>query len=124
MIPVEEIPAGLPIQIEEHQPSRHRDTDSEPSPPARRTVPGTYGHDPDRSWLQGVLERHYRGYWCLRYCDPSVEDEYGGKVRLKNDERIVAFRDGDVVAVSGELTPSNGATPLYQIHDIWMVRQR
>ncbi|MCX7699701.1 MAG: hypothetical protein N2039_02370, partial [Gemmataceae bacterium] len=72
--------------------------------PPRKSVAGNFGHDPDRRWLQGVLERHYRGYYCLRYCDPSVEDEFGGKVRLQEDERLGQFRDGDVIGIIGRIT--------------------
>lgn len=140
-VPVVELPHGLPITV--HGESRMEamrtsvlegslaPTSPEDEPPkinpgstARRSVTGSYGHDPDRRWLQGVLERHYRGYYCLRYCDPSVEDEFGGKVRLQQDERLGQFRDGDVIGVFGWVTEAAEVAPPYRIEDIWLVRPR
>src|SRR5207245_1746318 len=69
---------------------RASDTPAEPpkeAAPLRRTAAGKYGHDAAYRWLQGVLERHPRGYWCVRYCDPSVEGDIGGKVRLQAGDR-------------------------------------
>jgi len=63
----------------------------------------TYGHDSNYRWLRGVLDVHYRGYIGLRYCDASVEDRWGGKVRLEPDERLDAFHDGDEIFIEGEL---------------------
>lgn len=123
-VPVMEIVGGLPIQIEETSLLTASNQATDKPRVSLRTVPENYGHDPDRRWLQGVLERHYRGYWCLRYCDPSVEDEFGGKVRLQDDERVANFRDGDVVAVSGQIVEQTGLNPLYRIQDIWLVRPR
>src|SRR5262249_26736418 len=54
----------------------------------RPRADGNYGHDDGYRWLQGVLECHYRGYYCIRFCDPSVEDQYGGKFRLDDDPRL------------------------------------
>jgi hypothetical protein len=96
-------------------------TAAEPQP--RRVVNGNYGHDDDYHWLQGVLERHHRGYWSLRYSDPSVEDEFGGKIRLKDDDRLAAFHDGDVIGLSGELL-NREANPIYAARDLWLVRQK
>ena len=68
-----------------------------------RKVHGTYGNGPDYGWLQGVVDRHYRGHWYLRYCDPSVEDKNGGKVCLADDPRLSQLKDGDVIFVEGEI---------------------
>jgi hypothetical protein len=68
-----------------------------------RKVHGTYGNGPDYGWLQGVVDRHYRGHWYLRYCDPSVEDKNGGKVCLMDDPRLSQLKDGDVIFVEGEI---------------------
>jgi hypothetical protein len=68
-----------------------------------RRADGKYGHAPDYSWLQGELDRHYRGHLELRYRPISEEDANGGKVRLEEDPRLAEFRPGDVIAVEGEL---------------------
>jgi hypothetical protein len=83
---------------------------------AVRTVEGKYGHAADYSWLQGELDRHYRGQLELRYRPLSEEDPYGGKVRLEEDPRLAEFRPGDVIAVEGELLtdPDGGAAPWSQ----------
>jgi hypothetical protein len=107
-VPVEEVAAGAPK--------------AEPTPPPR-TVPGNYGHDPDYQWLQGVLEHHHRGYICVRYCDPSVEDHFGGKFRLKEDDRLAAFHDGDVISLTGEPLGTEGQ-PVFTVRDVWLVRKK
>jgi hypothetical protein len=68
-----------------------------------RTAEGKYGHSADYTWLQGELDRHYRGHLELRYRPASEEDPYGGKVRLEDDPHLAEFRPGDVIAVEGEL---------------------
>jgi hypothetical protein len=68
-----------------------------------RQVDGKYGHAADYTWLQGELDRHYRGHLELRYRPLSEDDQYGGKVRLEDDPRLAEFRPGDVIAVEGEL---------------------
>jgi len=69
----------------------------------QRRVPGIYGNAPDYGWLQGVADKHYQGHWYLRFCDPSVEDKYGGKVCLLDDPRLAQLKDGEVVFVEGEI---------------------
>jgi hypothetical protein len=102
-------------------------------PPAslavRRTVAGTYGRAPDYSWLQGVLERRYDGRLELRFCDPSVADELGGKVTLVDDPRLGEFHEGDIIQVEGDLSSESGTAsksgwhtyPLYRIRQAWSV---
>jgi hypothetical protein len=68
-----------------------------------RTAEGTYGHAADYTWLQGELDRHYRGHLELRFRPMSEDDPYGGKVRLEDDPLLAEFRPGDVIAVEGEL---------------------
>ncbi len=86
---------------------RVKDSQSPPGPPVvtaiERKVHGTYGNGPDYGWLQGVVDRHYRGQWYLRYCDSSVEDKNGGKVCLADDPRLSQLKDGDVIFVEGEI---------------------
>jgi hypothetical protein len=98
-------------------------------PPMRRQVPDTYGHSPNYTWLQGVLDRHYQGHFDLRYCDPAVEDKWGGKVSLIDDPRLAQFKDGDLILVEGEIDPDKVPHnawhhyPNYRIKDIWLVKR-
>ncbi len=92
-----------------------------------RSVAGSYGHDADYRWLQGVVQRLANGGCFVRYCDPSVEDQHGGKVRVENEAELAAFHDGDVVGMQGELNPDGaraGQTPRYHIQSTWLVRQK
>jgi hypothetical protein len=74
-------------------------------------VSGQYAHDQEYHWLQGVLEKHFKGYYCLRYADASVEDNYGGKVRLLDDPRLSQFREGDVLRIEGEMAAESDSAP-------------
>jgi hypothetical protein len=95
-----------------------------------RKVHGTYGNGPDYGWLQGVVDRHYRGHWYLRYCDPSVEDKNGGKVCLADDPRLSQLKDGDVIFVEGEIVSEKDPIdrgpwhhyPRYQIRTLKQVQ--
>lgn len=99
------------------------------SPPIRRQVPETYGHAADYTWLQGVVDKHYQGQFGLRYCEPSVEDRWGGKVILADDPRLAQFHDGDLILVEGELVKDKAAVdarhryPTYRIGEIWLVQR-
>jgi hypothetical protein len=62
---------------------------------------------PDLSWLQGVLEKQPDGRFELRYAEATLEDRWGGKVRLEDDPRWSEFHDGDVVRVEGAAAPIN-----------------
>jgi hypothetical protein len=75
---------------------------------SRRGTASIYGHAPDHTWLQGVIDKHYQGHLSLRYCDPSEEDEWGGKVVLEDEPRLAEFKDGDVVRVEGEIVREDG----------------
>jgi hypothetical protein len=95
--------------------------------PGLRKVPGIYGHATDYSWLQGVLERHYRGPLELRYCDLAIDDPHGGKVSLEADPRLDSFKEGDIVVIEGEMRSSpqprepSGWRPYppYRVRQIW-----
>ena len=95
-------------------------------------VDGTFGRAPDHTWLQGVLDKHYRGHFDLRYCDATVEDEWGGKVHLEEDERLQQFQEGDVIYVEGELVRENGQVmrghlnhyPRYRIRQVELIRHK
>jgi hypothetical protein len=94
-----------------------------------RAVPGDFGHDPNYHWVQGVLERHYHGDTCVRFTDPAVEDQYGGKFRLDDERLLSQYREGDVIGLEGEVVPASdrdrpGSTAHYLIHDVWLVRQK
>lgn len=99
------------------------------SPPIRRQVPETYGHAADYTWLQGVVDKHYQGQFGLRYCEPSVEDRWGGKVTLADDPRLAQFHDGDQILVEGEVVQDKAALdawhhyPTYRLRDIWLVQR-
>jgi hypothetical protein len=104
-----------------------------PAVPAPRPhVEGTYGHAPDYAWLQGVLDRHYRGHLGLRYCDHAEEDEWGGKVWLEPDPRLEQFKEGDIVFVKGEIAvedgkPKRGAWnhyPCYRVRSVEPVQHQ
>src|SRR5262249_31559574 len=60
-----------------------KSADIPPSGPAafqeRRSVPGRYGHDTAYHWLQGVVEKDSHGRNYIRYCNPAVDNEFGGK---------------------------------------------
>jgi len=100
--------------------------------PAVRTreslLPPTHCYDqaPDRSWLQGVLEKHYEGTWELRFAPPSVHDPNAGKVRLENDPRLAAYGDGAAVRVEGAVVPpvdlfaglDQERPPLYRLRSV------
>lgn len=101
----------------------------EANPAMRRPVPGTYGHAPDYSWLQGTLDQHYHGHLELRYCDHATEDQWGGKVCLDDDPRLAQFKEADVIHVEGTLIPDPDKTarsgwhhyPHFRIRDIQKV---
>jgi hypothetical protein len=101
-------------------------------PGSRRQVPGKYGHAPDYTWLQGVIDKHYHGHIHLRYCDPTVADPYGGKVCLEDDTRLSQFQQGDVILVEGALVSDGEAANKtgwkhyrsYRIRDAWLVEHK
>lgn len=98
----------------------------------RTPVAGTFGHAPDYTWLQGVLDKHYHGTMHLRYCDATVEDTWGGKVCLEADPRLDQFKEGDVILVEGVVVPDNDAGhqkgwkhyPKYQIREVQLVQRK
>lgn len=88
-----------------------------------RTVPGRYGCNDNYTWLQGVVEKSFRGVYSLRYRDPSDEDQYGGKVRLEDDPRLNDYKHGDAIAVTGQLEPQDTASdawayPRFRVKEI------
>jgi hypothetical protein len=102
-----------------------------PASAGARRADGKYGMANDYTWLQGELDRHFRGYVELRYRDYSEVDTYGGKVRLENDPRLAEFRPGDIVCVEGELIrepdTGNGAIahyPRYHIREIRLIERK
>lgn len=86
--------------------------DTTPELQPMKLKPGErFGHAADFKWVAGVLDRHQKGgFWTLRYADYAADDPWGGKVRLIDDPRLAAFRNGDQVYVEGELlAPRSGA---------------
>jgi hypothetical protein len=101
------------------------------TPAAARRTDSKYAAANDYTWLQGELDRHFRGHMELRYRSHSEVDTYGGKVRLENDPRLAEFRPGDIVYVEGEIIrdpdTANGTTaqyPRYHIRDIRLVERK
>jgi hypothetical protein len=99
-------------------------------PAVRRQVPETFGHAPDYTWLQGVLEKHSGGSWELRFGDPAVDDKWGGKVILPDEPRLAAFQDEDTILVEGDILPDQGPPsawrhfPQYRVKEIWLVQRK
>lgn len=121
-------PAPLPTQATTSAPL-HDDVPG-PPPSAVRLVSGKYGHTSDYSWLQGEIDRTYRGSLDLRYCPASEEDTWGGKVRLADDPRLAEFRPGDVVSVEGEVVKDSASEghgwdqyPRFVIRDVKLVER-
>jgi hypothetical protein len=125
-LPAPTVPAAIPdsVAMNGSQPA----ADAAATATEVRSADGIYAHHKDYHRIQGVLERHYRGYYSVRYCDPSEEDQYGGKFRLVDDQRIGQFSEGDVIAVEGEMI-ANGPeeynlNPRFKIHTVRLVRQK
>jgi len=100
-------------------------------PSGNRRADSKYAAANDYTWLQGELDRHYKGHIELRYRAHSEVDTFGGKVRLENDPRLAEYRPGDVVCVEGELIrepdAGNGTTaqyPRYHVRDIRLIERK
>jgi hypothetical protein len=101
------------------------------APASDRRADGKFGAANDYTWLQGELDRHFRGHMELRYRAHSEVDAYGGKVRLENDPRLADFRPGDIVCVEGELIrdpdTAHGTTaqyPRYHVREIRLIERK
>lgn len=100
--------------------------------PAPQPVAGVFGHDAGYAWLQGTIDKHYRGRLYLRYCDPTVDERWGGKVCLEDDPRLAEFKDDDVLFVEGQLAsepttaPRDGwrQYPHYKIKSVKLVQRK
>ncbi len=96
--------------------------------PMKLTAGERFGHAADFKWVAGALDRHQKGgFWTLRYADYAADDPWGGKVRLIDDPRLAAFRNGDYVYVEGHMmAPPAGAEttgyPPFRIGSIQPVR--
>lgn len=93
-----------------------------------RITTGKFGYSTDRTWLQGELDRHYRGYLELRYRTASDDDTFGGKVRLEDDPRLAEFRAGDVVAVEGEIIRdgdlASSQYPRFRVRSVRLIQRK
>ena len=97
----------------------------EPVAVQRKQVSGSYGHDPDYGWLQGTVQRLARGGCYIRFCDPSVENDYGGKFQVEDEAVLAPYRDGEVVGVTGERAPvTTGQDPRYRVREVWRVNAK
>jgi hypothetical protein len=77
-----------------------------------------YGAATDFHWLIGTLEKTWDGHVELRFRRPGL-DGPDGKVRLEDDPRLAALRDGEAVRVEGALVPTlvpppSGSLPRYK----------
>src|SRR5262249_23218957 len=86
-------------------PAHFQGNDSEASSEGSTPPAPSFARSADFRWLQGVLEKDYRGRYSLRYCDATLADRGGGKVSLFPDSRLGQFQDGDVIRVEGMLVP-------------------
>ena len=92
-------------------------------------MPGLYGHAPDYSWLQGVVQKSGNRLE-LRYSMTRGVDALEGAVYLADDGRNSQLQDGDVVLVEGELlgqspVPLEEGGPTrrtYRVSSMWRVR--
>jgi hypothetical protein len=98
--------------------------------PLRRQVPETFGHAPDYSWLQGILDKQEPSQPMLRFSYRAAEDKWGGRVALADDARLAQFEDGDHILVEGTFDPEETASdetnhiPLYRIQEVWLVKRQ
>ena len=96
----------------------------------QRRVSGDYGHAPDYSWLQGILDKSSGGQLELRYADATLEEKWGGKVCLQDDPRLHSFQSGDILMIDGELLPGSDPSakmtgnhyPRYHVRVVRLVR--
>src|SRR5262249_27314295 len=100
-----------------------------PPPAPRQDFTGDFGHYADYARIQGILEHHYRGFYCLRYCDSSEEDPHGGKVRLEDDARLGDYSEADIIALEGDMYDASerdgrGSPPRYRIKAIQLVKKK
>lgn len=92
-----------------------------------RRVPGDFGHAADYTWLQGVFDRDHSGQLSLRYCDPTVEDRWGGKVQLQPDPRLSQLQAGDVVLLEGVIAPISSVEkqfPAYRVESVMLIERK
>ena len=78
-------------------------------------------HAVDYSQITGKLQYVHAdgGLWVLRYASVGAEDQYGGSVVLAPTVNMNNFREGDIVAVRGEIVGTGRASrslgaPLYR----------
>ena len=126
------VPLPLPLStqvVEASEPTPDRQVSFKATP---RQVPGMFGADKNHLWLQGVVDRHYRGYLSLRYRRPSEDDAWGGKVHLLPHPDLEGIEDGTVIQVEGELRPAatppelegKSDFPGYSVTAVWVVGDR
>jgi len=89
------------------------------------TASASFGHAGDYSWLSGQVEKTRLGKgWRLRYAWVDEDDPYGGSVSLIDDPKLPAFKDGQMVRVSGHLVePQNhGPAPAYRVETVETIK--
>jgi hypothetical protein len=85
------------------------------------------GRAADYSWVTGQLFYVHAdgGLWVLRYAPLWKEDPNGGSVILARDRQMDSYREGDLVAVHGEILNQKGSIflggPLYRAQSIQLI---
>lgn len=72
--------------------------------PSSPKVP--FDHAPDYSWVIGELEYNpiEGGFWQIRF--DKENDPYHGKFVLGNQPQLSRFRQGDLVKITGKISPN------------------
>lgn len=68
-------------------------------------IPEPQSYAQDFSWVKGRLERNplEGGFWQVKFGDESVP--YNGKFVLGNDSKLEEFESGDLVKITGRISP-------------------
>lgn len=83
----------------------------------------------DSNTLTGQLQYVHAdgGTWVLRYATVSTEDANGGSVIISSDRRMIDYRDGDTVRITGQILDKRGSArlgaPLFQMAKITLVER-
>ncbi|MFN0051571.1 MAG: hypothetical protein ACKV0T_05230 [Planctomycetales bacterium] len=88
----------------------------------RKSTPSPYRYDKEAyTWLRGKVARDAQSRkWRLKYIDDTQDelDEFGGELILSGHSRVESLKEGDVIAVKGQLDPSaqdHTGRPIYRV---------
>jgi hypothetical protein len=98
--------------------------------PVRRSYPditssSSFCRAPDYSWLSGQITQTRLGKgWRLRYAWVDEDDAYGGSVSLIDDPNLPAFKDGQMIRVTGHLVDAQcrGGAPAYRVETVESIK--